>query len=648
MRLPEPFKSLPSFSDPEQQRLAGLLAIILRVMLAASLALYLAVFVSTTPLAVVISASALTGLNLGALWLLRRRQVRAASILLVTGTLLVLGGLAPFSGGVGSTPFAGLILVILLSGMLLGGPAGLAAAGVVAAYGLALLAAEAAGALPASLVPFNPTSRWFSITVVYFASAGLIYLAARSLQRAADEARSSLQAQRAGLAQLESVRDSLEAQVAQRTAELQQRSAYLQAVVEVAQSTAALMDTGQLVTAAVEQVQAQFGLYYVGLFLLDPSGEWAVLQAGTGTAGQTMLARGHRIRLGSGMIGWCIANAQPRIALEARRDVVRVTNPELPDTRSEAALPLRSRGRVIGALSVQSSQVQAFGEVEIDTFQALADQLAIAIDNARLYAESRQTIEEARRAYTQASQMSWSELLQVQGGLDRLYRYGAAGAAGAPTVEPRLAQARQHARQTNQPVQVTLGGAAHLVLPIPVREAQIGAISFTKESAQPGDEPCWTADEVDLLQEIVQQMGVALDSARLYQDTRRLARREQLSGEVTARIRQTLDIQTVLRTAVEEIQRTLGLPEVLISLNPPEQPALDAAAFDGAALDAAGDLNAGGENAGPIIGDVSAGDFVAANGFEDAAAAEQPLDPYQAPAAGDNPPAPVQAGEGQP
>jgi GAF domain-containing protein len=113
--------------------------------------------------------------------------------------------------------------------------------------------------------------------------------------------------------------------------------------------------------------------------------------------------------------------------------------------------------------------------------------------------------------------------------------------------------------------------AALLFLPIPVRESQIGVISFAKEAADDAPPTPWSDDEIDLLQAVVEQMGVALDSARLYQDTQRVAMREQLTGEVTSRIRQTLDIQTVLRTAVEEIQRTLGLPEVVISLNAPEE-----------------------------------------------------------------------------
>ena len=107
-------------------------------------------------------------------------------------------------------------------------------------------------------------------------------------------------------------------------------------------------------------IRERFGLYYVGLFELDPGGEWAILRAGTGEAGSAMLARGHRIRVAEGMIGWSVEHGQSRVALAADEDAVRLATAELPETRSEAALPLRSRGRVRGALTVQHRQPGAF------------------------------------------------------------------------------------------------------------------------------------------------------------------------------------------------------------------------------------------------------------------------------------------------
>jgi GAF domain-containing protein len=293
-----------------------------------------------------------------------------------------------------------------------------------------------------------------------------------------------------------------------------------------------------------------------------------------------MMARGHRIRVGSGMVGWSIANAQPRIALDVGRDAVRLTTAELPETRSEAAIPLRSRGKVLGAMTVQSSQPAAFGEVEITIFQSLADQLAIALDNARLFSESRQALEQAQRAYRQVSGRAWQEFLQAEGAYRVQYRYGQINVATSQDTDEQVIRehadadsamenARLQAIQGCQPALCVVDGQPTLFLPVQSRDQVVGVLRLSKA---PGDaRAAWSDDEIDLLNTISAQLGNALDAARLYQDTQRTAAREQVTGEVTARIRQTLDMQTVLRTAVEEIQRHLNLPEIVISLAAPDE-----------------------------------------------------------------------------
>jgi nitrogen fixation/metabolism regulation signal transduction histidine kinase len=135
-------------------------------------------------------------------------------------------------------------------------------------------------------------------------------------------------------AQLHEFVGGLEQRVNERTGELERRSAYLQASTEVGRAASSILDSDQLIRRAVELIRERFDLYYVGLFLVDETREWAVLQAGTGEAGRAMLARGHRLRVGEGMVGWSVAHAQARIALEAEEDAVRKVAPELPETRS--------------------------------------------------------------------------------------------------------------------------------------------------------------------------------------------------------------------------------------------------------------------------------------------------------------------------
>ena len=139
-------------------------------------------------------------------------------------------------------------------------------------------------------------------------------------------------------AALSNLVEGLEARVDSRTAELQQRSSYLQASTEVSRATASILDPEELIKRSVEVIGEYFKLYYVGLFLLDETRQWAVLRAGTGEAGRKMLQRRHKLPVGraagASMIGWCIVNAQPRIAQIAEEDVVRQANPDLPETRS--------------------------------------------------------------------------------------------------------------------------------------------------------------------------------------------------------------------------------------------------------------------------------------------------------------------------
>ncbi len=178
-------------------------------------------------------------------------------------------------------------------------------------------------------------------------------------------------------------------------AEQQKRALQLQTAAEVSRAAASILEPDVLIDTGAELVRERFGLYYVGIFLLDETGEWAVLRAGTGEAGRAMIAAGHKLRVGgSSMIGWCIANRQARIALDVGEEAVRFDNPLLPETRSEMALPLINRGRVMGAATIQSREARAFGPEDIAVLQTMADQLTTAVANARLFEQSQRAARE--------------------------------------------------------------------------------------------------------------------------------------------------------------------------------------------------------------------------------------------------------------
>ena len=161
----------------------------------------------------------------------------------------------------------------------------------------------------------------------------------------------------------------------------------MMASAEVARAATQIHEVGQLLVTCVDLIRTHFGFYYSAIFLIDEQGEWAILRAATGEAGQQLLGKGHKLGVGSqSMVGWVTANNAARIALDVGQEAVRFDNPLLPKTRSEMALPLRVRGEVIGALDVQSTGLNAFSDEDVQTVQMMADQVAIAIDNARLFA----------------------------------------------------------------------------------------------------------------------------------------------------------------------------------------------------------------------------------------------------------------------
>ncbi len=346
-------------------------------------------------------------------------------------------------------------------------------------------------------------------------------------------------------------------QLTERTQELVRRTRYLEATNVIARDAATELDLQRLLTHVATLISNRFGFYHTGVFLLDPSGQWAVLQAASSEGGHRMLARGHRLKVGEvGIVGHVTRHGEPRIALDVGEDAVFFDNPDLPDTRSEMALPLQARGEIIGALDVQSREPGAFSQEDVAVLQTLADQVAVAISNARLFQQVQESLEAERRAYGELSREAWQELLRAQPDLGYVRDvHGLAPVHGGWQPEAEMAL------RTGETV-VGQDGAANLVVPIKVHGRVIGVVDAHKSTGSEG----WTAEQVALLRTFSEQLATALDSARLYQDTQLRAAEDRLVSEITARMRETLDVDTVLRTAVQEMGKALGIPRVEIRL----------------------------------------------------------------------------------
>lgn len=363
---------------------------------------------------------------------------------------------------------------------------------------------------------------------------------------------------------------SLEERVEERTHELNRRTNYLQDTAELTLGLSTELDTNQLAKQAVQQICQRFNLYYVGLFLLDEKGEWAILRAAAnspaaGNASQNLLERDLRLLVPAGMVGWSIANGRPRVAQAARQDEVRITDADLPGTLSEAALPLRGRHGVIGALNLHSDKLNAFDDAAITVLTIMADLLGITLENTRLLERTRSKLDTELVSTSKTGEGAWQQLTQVRRNLG--YRYAKlADISGeiAPIQSPAIDTAFKQAMQGQPAVQASDG---RLVLPIKVRQEVIGAISFKRpqlaqtagDGQSPTPAPTWLEDEIEILKEMLDNVGQALEGARLYQETQRRAAREQITSEITASMRASLDLETVLQTAVREIgEKLLG------------------------------------------------------------------------------------------
>ena len=343
--------------------------------------------------------------------------------------------------------------------------------------------------------------------------------------------------------------------------QVDERTRGLLAAAEVSRSTTSMLDPDVLLQQTVSLMVERFSLYYVGLFLLDASGQYAELRAGTGVAGAQMMAAKHRLLVGSEtMIGQCVALGRTRIALDVGDEAQRFDNPLLPETRSEMALPLRSHRDVIGAMTVQSDKSSAFNEASILVMQTMADQVAVAIDNVRLYAQTQRALAEMQLVQQRYFGEAWAEFLQHK----LLRGYKKAGdemVALEATPLPGVAQALTQREPLVMPANADEGVATQVIVPIRFRDHAVGAVGFGLSESQPLSD-----EQIVFVEAIAEQFGQAAENLRLVDATHRLAAREHAVGEIAARMRQSLELDTVLKTAAEELRQALQTPEVTIRL----------------------------------------------------------------------------------
>lgn len=459
--------------------------------------------------------------------------------------------------GIRDTAVVGFFLVILMAGLVstvqvLTIFGGLSILTVIGTY-----VAEVSGWISTSFDAPPQVSDVAIIIVSLIVSGFLLQVVVGRITAAYERARQTAEALGIANEELQVSRDTL----AEQAVSLERRARYLQATATVAREAAsATGDFGLLLSDVVTVIDEQLGYYHVGLFLLDSSAEWVELRAASSAGGQRMLERGHRLRVGSqGVVGWVARQGVHHTVSRTERDLLHAANPDLPETRSEVALPLRTRGDTIGVLDVQSTELAAFSDEDVAALQVLADQVAVAIDNARLLQQTEESVETERRAYGEMSRQAWLSMLRAE--RDVGFVSDDAGIAPAGDLwEPQMSAALQSG-------ETTMGrmGSATLSVPIRLRGQVIGVVDGRKP-----DGSIWTPEETEVLEAMTEQLNVALEGARLYRETQRRVAQERTIGHVAGRIRESLQLDEVLRSAAEELRQALELEKIVVRLGTPE------------------------------------------------------------------------------
>lgn len=388
-------------------------------------------------------------------------------------------------------------------------------------------------------------------------------------------------------AQLRDLIGSLELRVAERTAELTQRSreleklnleletatrqaerraAQLAASTQVARAISQVRDLDELLSQVTRLISDTFDYYHVGIFTKDELGRFAVLRAASSEGGQRMLTRGHKLIIGQqGIVGYVTGAGQPHVALDVGADATHFDNPDLPDTRSEMALPLRVGDQIFGALDIQSLHEAAFTKEDVTVLAALADQIVIAIENARLFAQSQAALQEAEKTARHYQRQEWDRLtstLQTTSYEYHISGVPAVGNAPLPEIEQAIRQGKAVVTKSDDDSPVR----AAVAVPIKLRDQVVGIIDLHETDTDRN----WTEDDIAILTAVADQAGLALENVRLIEETERLANRERIINKINARVRQTVTIDSILEAAVTELGRSLTATHVFARVGRPE------------------------------------------------------------------------------
>lgn len=503
-----------------------------------------------TPAAGAISGLGVQPFYLLSYWLARRGKLTLAAYIPATVVFIVMAA-STFQVGIGHITTIGLAMVVATAGILIGLRAAILFVVLsVITYSLAGTA-QLQGMIPTALAPAEAVAAdavglglGLSVLVI------LNWLSNREMANALSRERLLSQ-------ELQKRSESLAQEVEERTQELQRQALQLQTTAEFAKLAAETPDPGELMRRAVELIQEHFDFYHASVFTLDETGTWAELAASTGELGQRMLARGHRLGVGSAsIIGWVTANRLPRVANDVEADPFHFRNPLLPETKSELAIPLIVGQSLLGALDVQSTRRDAFGEATVRTLEVIGSELALAIESAQTQYSVLHELDRLERAYQGEARSAWERLART--GISTHVQIGPSGEERPSGDEPFEAVDQAAARGET----LLADDGREIAVPVVVRGDVIATIGAKKPTY--GD--AWTEEEIALLQAVAGQAGVSLEAARQRAEERRRVAELEVLNRISQAVSQMLRLDSLYRVVHSQINQVFGECDMYFAL----------------------------------------------------------------------------------
>ncbi len=406
------------------------------------------------------------------------------------------------------------------------------------------------------------------LSFIFVVIAVLIYFSTTDLRDAIARANKSEQDLLATNKNLQELNQTLEERVNLRTIELNnanysnsKRARQFEAISLVTRAISSIRDLESLLPQITKVISEQFNIYHVGIFLLDKNREFAVLRAANSEGGKKMLAREHKLKVGqTGIVSFVATTGQPRVAVDVGADAMYFDNPDLPNTHSEIALPLRFAGVSIGALDVQSIESNAFDLDAIEILTILADQVATAINNTLVYEEAQATISKFQASQNDKTYESWKVMQSKSLGLG----FELTGSAIKPLDAPLQGEHIKQALTQNKSVLLNEASApSSLAIPIRLRGQVVGVINLRS-----GNNRKLTSDDADIAEAVTERLSLAIESATLLQSTQHRADIERVTTEISSKIGSSTRFETILQTAAQELSKALGGSDVLVQIEP--------------------------------------------------------------------------------